>query len=72
MNQSHVKGTQSISRWGLIVLALGVAGELLYHVPPLFGWAWSPLIETIGESGHTIMFVGVVMVVFGVLRQHQR
>ncbi len=52
--------------WALI---LGGGGwDLIYHLAPLAaGVRWSPVIELLGEFGHTVILVGMVIVVFAVL-----
>ena len=58
---------------GWVIVALGIVSELLYHGPELlFGTRWPLIVSTLGEFGHTVVFVGLVTVIFGVLRAHRR
>lgn len=60
------------SRLGWLLVALGAIMEILYHGPALLcGVQWPPVVETIGESGHTVIFIGIVLLIFAVLRSHQ-
>lgn len=60
---------------GLIGWALIIGGggwDLIYHLAPLVSDVrWSPVIDMLGEFGHTVILVGMVIVVFAVLL-HQR
>lgn len=51
--------------WALIIGA-GV-WDLIYHLAPLAGVKWHPFIEMLGEFGHTVILVGMVVVIFAVL-----
>jgi hypothetical protein len=58
--------------WALI---LGGGGwDLVYHLAPLVADVkWSPVIDLLGEFGHTVILVGMVIVVFAVLiSQHRK
>lgn len=62
-----------IQRLGWTIVAAGIVLELLYHVPELlFGARWPLIVSTVGEFGHTGVFVGLIVVIFGVLRAHSR
>lgn len=62
-----------IQRIGWVIVAAGIVLELLYHGPELlFGTKWPLIVSTVGEFGHTGAFVGLVVVIFGVLRAHSR
>lgn len=57
--------------WALI---LGGGGwDLIYHLAPILaGVKWSPVIDMLGEFGHTVVLVGMVIVVFAVLLANAR
>ncbi len=62
---------------GLIGWALIIGGggwDLIYHLAPLVANVkWSPVIDLLGEFGHTVILVGMVIVVFAVLiSQHRK
>ncbi len=60
-------------KYSWLVFATGVAWDVLYHAPIiLWGAQWPAAIDTIGEFGHVITFVGIVMVIFAVLRTHSK
>jgi hypothetical protein len=60
-------------RLGWTIVAAGIVLELLYHGPELlFGAKWPVIVATVGEFGHTAVFVGFVVVIFGVLRAHNK
>jgi hypothetical protein len=62
-----------IQRIGWLIVAAGIVLELLYHGPELlFGTKWPLIVSTVGEFGHTGVFVGLVVVIFGVLQAHSR
>jgi hypothetical protein len=62
-----------IQRIGWSIVAAGIVLELLYHGPELlFGAKWPLIVATFGEFGHTVVFVGFVVVIFGVLRAHSK
>ena len=62
-----------MQRVGWLIVAAGIVLELLYHGPELlFGTKWPLIVSTVGEFGHTGVFVGLVVVIFGVLRAHSR
>lgn len=56
---------------GLIGWALIIGGggwDLIYHIVPLVSnVTWSPIIDVLGEFGHTVVLVGMAIVVFAVL-----
>ncbi len=68
--------TQHVRRtllWGWLVFALGAVWDLAYHAPTiLIGVQWPPAIDSTGEFGHVITFVGAVIVIFSILRKHER
>lgn len=51
--------------WALIIGA-GV-WDLIYHLAPFAGVKWHPFIDMLGEFGHTVILVGMVIVIFAVL-----
>jgi hypothetical protein len=61
---------------GLVGWALILAGggwDLIYHIAPLVSDVqWSPVIDMLGEFGHTVILVGMVIVVFAVLLYQHR
>ena len=61
---------------GLIGWALIIGGggwDLIYHIVPLVSnVTWSPVINMLGEFGHTVILVGMVIVVFAVLLAQNR
>lgn len=56
------------------LLILGGGGwDLIYHIAPLVSTVrWSPVIDMLGEFGHTVILVGMVTVVFAVLVYQHR
>jgi len=62
-----------IQRIGWVIVAAGIILELLYHGPELLlGTKWPMIVSSVGEFGHTGVFVGLIVVIFGVLRAHSR
>ncbi|MCG3140473.1 MAG: hypothetical protein HDKAJFGB_01539 [Anaerolineae bacterium] len=61
----------AFSPLGLVGWALILGGgvwDLIYHLAPIFfGVKWAPFIDALGEFGHTVIFVGIVIVIFAVL-----
>jgi hypothetical protein len=62
---------------GLVGWALIIGGggwDLIYHIAPLVSDVqWTPVIDLLGEFGHTVVLVGMVIVVFAVLlAQHRK
>lgn len=62
---------------GLVGWALIIGGggwDIIYHIVPLVSdVTWSPVIDVLGEFGHTVVLVGMAIVVFAVLlAQHQK
>lgn len=57
--------------WALI---LGGGGwDLIYHLAPIVaGVKWSPFIDLLGEFGHTVVLIGMVIVIFAVLLANAR
>ena len=56
---------------GWLIVAFGALSEAVYHIPNwFFGVQWGPTIETFGEFGHTVVFVGIVVLVYDILRRH--
>ena len=54
--------------WGLVIA--GAIADALYHVPEwFFGVVWDFWMHFVGESGHTVIFVGIVVLMFDVLRR---
>ena len=51
--------------WALIIGA-GV-WDLIYHLAPFAGEKWNPFIDQLGEFGHTVILIGMVIVIFAVL-----
>jgi len=63
----------SLARLGWGIVGAGATADLVYHVPVwLFGVVWDPLIDAIGEFGHTVILVGIVVLIYDVLRRNQR
>ncbi len=58
--------------WALIIG--GGAWDIIYHIVPLVSDVqWTPVIDLLGEFGHTVVLVGMVIVVFAVLlAQHRK
>jgi hypothetical protein len=62
----------SIRQVGWFIVFLGALSELVYHGPQLlFSYQWPATIATIGEFGHTVVFVGIIVLIYSVLRQHR-
>lgn len=67
----------AFSPLGLLGWALVLGGggwDLIYHLAPLLaGVRWSPVIDVLGEFGHTVILVGMVLIVFAILLfQHRK
>ena len=66
----------AFSPLGLVGWALiggGGTWDLIYHLAPLVaGVRWAPWIDTLGEFGHTVILVGMVITVFAVLLYQHR
>ena len=57
--------------WTLVVV--GAIADALYHVPEwFFGMVWEPWAQTVGEFGHTLIFVGIVALIFDLLARAPR
>lgn len=76
MKTGHRLKSPAFSPLALLGWALIVAGggwDLVYHLAPLVaGVHWSRAIELLGEFGHTVIFGGMVIVVFAILLQRAR
>ncbi len=58
---------------GWLLVAIGAVTDAIYHAPTiLFGLQWPPAVDAIGEFGHTVIFVGIVIIIFAMLRKHSR
>ncbi len=57
--------------WALI---LGGGGwDLIYHIAPLVSDVkWSRAMDVLGEFGHMVVLVGMVIVIFAVLLEQHR
>lgn len=67
----------AFSPLGLLGWALVLGGggwDLIYHLAPLLaGVRWSPVIDVLGEFGHTVILAGMVLIVFAILLfQHRK
>jgi len=61
------------SHVGWLVFALGALWDIAYHAPTiLFAVQWPAAIDSIGEFGHVVTFVGAVVIIFAILRKHER
>ncbi len=70
-SRSAVGGRWSVRFIGWLLISVGAVADLIYNVPILlFGTRWPATIDTLGEFGHTVIFVGIVTVVFAVLQRH--
>lgn len=56
--------------WALILV--GGGWDLVYHIGILVGIDWAPVIDLLGEFGHTVILVGMVIVIFAVLLEQHR
>ena len=56
----------ALARVGLLILAFGLFGDLTYHALPDLS---APLFGAEGLRAHLVVFVGMLLVVSGVLRQ---
>ena len=57
---------RTLARWGLVVLAVGLLGDVLAHSLP--GLA-EPFLGPAGFRAHLVTFAGMLLVVAGVLQQ---
>jgi hypothetical protein len=63
----------SLALLGWAAVIAGAAADAVYHIPNwFFGVQWGPEIDAIGEFGHTVIFAGIVVLIFDILRRHQR
>jgi uncharacterized protein involved in cysteine biosynthesis len=62
----------TVAHVGWFVFWFGLVTDLFYHIPLLFGVQWPLFVDVIGEAGHTVIFVGIVILIFGVLRKHTK
>lgn len=65
----------AFSPLGLVGWALIIGGgvwDLIYHFGQFAGIKWSPVIDQLGEFGHTVILIGMVTVIFAVLWYHAR
>lgn len=60
----------ALAGWALIIG--GGGWDLIYHFAPFAGVKWSPFIDMLGEFGHTVILVGMAIVVFAVLWANAR
>lgn len=76
MSRMGLFKSPAFSPIGLIGWALILAGggwDLVYHLAPLVSnIRWSRAIDVLGEFGHTVIFGGMVIVVFAILLQRAR
>lgn len=76
MTPVHLFKSPAFSPIALVGWALILAGggwDLVYHLAPLLAAVhWSRAIDLLGEFGHTVVFAGMVIVVFGILWQRAR
>jgi hypothetical protein len=57
---------------GWLLVFIGSVSEVVYHGPQiLMGYEWPEVLATFGEFGHTVVFVGIVALIFAYLRSHQ-
>ncbi|OQY91675.1 MAG: hypothetical protein B6D41_09095 [Chloroflexi bacterium UTCFX4] len=66
----------AFSPLGLVGWALMLGGggwDLIYHLAPILcGVKWAPFIDTLGEFGHTVILIGMALVVLAVLWANAR
>jgi len=61
------------SHLGWLTFALGALWDVAYHAPTLmFAVRWPPAIDSVGEFGHVITFAGAIIIIYGILRNHER
>jgi hypothetical protein len=61
-----------IRQVGWLLVFIGLVSEVVYHGPQiLLGYQWPEAIATFGEFGHTVVFVGIVALIYAYLRSHQ-
>lgn len=69
----HSPAFSPIGLIGWALIAGGGIWDTIYHLAPLLANAhWSPIIDRLGEFGHTVILVGMVTVVFAVLLYNAR
>ncbi|HZQ09709.1 MAG TPA: hypothetical protein VFD70_24235 [Anaerolineae bacterium] len=69
----HSPAFSPIGLIGWALIAGGGIWDLIYHLAPIVaGVRWSPLIDRLGEFGHTVILGGMVIVVFAVLLYNAR
>jgi hypothetical protein len=59
----------ALGRFGLLVLAAGLVADLAYHALPL---VTAPLLGADGLRAHLVVFVGMLLVVGGLVQQGLR
>lgn len=63
----------SLALLGWVIVVSGAVADLFYHVPVwFFGVQWGVEIDAIGEFGHTVILVGIVVLIYDILRRNQR
>lgn len=61
-----------IRQVGWLLVFIGSVSEVVYHGPQiLLGYQWPAVIATFGEFGHTVVFVGIVALIYAYLHGHQ-
>lgn len=62
-----------LGRVGWTLIAVGLLGEIFYHLVPLIiALRWPPMVTAFGEFGHTLIPLGMTIVVFAVLLEYQK
>lgn len=56
----------TLARVGLLILAVGLLADLAYHALPRFA---TPLFGTDGVHAHLVVFLGMLVVVGGLIEQ---
>ncbi len=65
-----MKPSLALLGWSIVIA--GAAADAFYHIPNWFcGVQWGPAIDAIGEFGHTVIFAGIVVLIFDILRRNQ-
>jgi hypothetical protein len=58
---------------GWIIFAFGVLWDLIYHAALLLVTTSLPSsLDLLGSFGHVITFVGIVVIIYALLRRHAR
>lgn len=71
-NLNPSKVATALNLVGLVAIITGGGWDLVYHLAPFWGVRWPVLIDVLGEFGHTVIFFGIFIVLFGLVLKRKR